>query len=370
MGPFDAALLASVVTLTTPILLVALGELVAERSGILNVGLEGMILTGALTAFMTTHYTGSTLLGCLGGAAGAIAMAAVMAVLAIEARADQMVVGIGINILAAGVTAFVFESVFSGGEQIVVSRMPDVPIPLLSHLPVVGDAIFSQNLLVYVAFLGIGAVAYMLSRTNWGLAIRATGELPEAADTAGINVRRVRWLTTLGAGLGSGLGGAYLVVGGAGVFTENMSGGRGYLALAVVIFAKWRARGVIFASLLFGGAEALQLRLQATDGVPSQVWVAIALVAIAYALWVALRPSVEARRRPDVSVGPPRVKPIAWATAFAITGIVLAIADPSVSLPTQLWLAVPYLAALLALAGLVGRSRMPSALAVPYSRGD
>ena len=369
MGPFDAALLASVITLTTPILLVALGELIAERAGMLNVGLEGMMLTGALGAFMVAHYTGSTLLGCIGGAIGGIAMAAVVALLAVEARADQLVVGIGINILAAGLTAFVFESVFSGGEQVVVNRLPEVSIPLLSRLPVVGDAIFGQNLLVYLAFGAVGAVAYMLARTNWGLAIRATGELPEAADTAGVSVRRVRWLTTLVAGLGSGLGGAYLVVGGAGVFTENISGGRGYLALAVVIFAKWRVRGVVLASLLFGGAEALQLRLQATDSVPSQVWVAVALVAIAYALVVALAPSIEARRRPEVATGPPRMKPIAWASAFALVGIVLAITNPAVSVPTQLWLAVPYLAALLALAGFVGRSRMPSALAIPYARG-
>lgn len=369
MGPFDTALLASVITLATPILLVATGELVAERSGVLNIGLEGMMLTGALSAFMCAHYAHSSVVGSLGGALGGMLMAAIVAALAIEARADQMVVGIGINILAAGATAFIFRSVFTG-EQIIAPRFPTVEIPLLSKIPVVGEAFFSQNLMVYFAFAAIALAAPMLSRTNWGLAIRASGELPEAADTAGVSVRRVRWLTTLGAGFGAGLGGAYLVLGGAGIFTEGISGGRGYLALAVVIFAKWRARGVLFASLFFGAAEALQLRLQASNGVPSQVWVAVAILAGATAVYMALRPSLAGGGRPRFEWTRPRARPIVYSVAIACLGIGLALANPSVSLPTQLWLAVPYVAALLALAGVVGRSRMPSALGIPYVRGN
>jgi ABC-type uncharacterized transport system permease subunit len=357
MGPFDAALLAAVIALTTPLLLAAVGELVSEKAGIMNIGLEGMILMGAFFAFLVAYETGSSLAGVVAGAVAGMALAAVMALLAIGARADQIVVGIGLNIAALGLTTFLFEELFGGQGQVVVARVGRWEIPGLSELPLVGTALFSQSPLVYLAFLLVVAAWFLLYRTNWGLAIRAAGEVPESVDTAGVSVARVRLLATLAAGCGAGLAGAFLSVGQTGLFTDGMSAGRGYLALAAVIFAKWRPGPTVVACLVFGGADALQLRLQAADSVPSQVWVALALAIALGAAWLLTRPG---GLRPRVAV----------AAGVLTAGLVaLAVANPFVRLPSQLWLAVPYLCALVALAGLVGHARVPSALTVAYRRG-
>jgi ABC-type uncharacterized transport system permease subunit len=359
MGPFDAALLAAAITLTTPILLAAMGEVVAERSGMINIGLEGMMLTGALSSFIVADATGSALVGCFAGGAAGLLLALIVAVLAIEARADQIVVGIGINLLAAGITGFGYEELYASGQQVIVDRLDRIAIPLLSSLPVVGDALFDQNLLVYLAYLLVPAVALMLRSTNWGLAVRASGERPEAVDTAGVSVRGVRWATTALAGFCSGLGGAFLVVGQTGLFQNDMSAGRGFLAFAAVVFGRWSPKGVLAACFLFGAADALQLRLQASDRVPSELWVALVIVTLGVALALLLR----------AGKAPP-VKPLAATLALAAGGIVLALTSPAISLPSQLWLAVPYLCALVALAGLMGHARMPRALGLPYLRGD
>lgn len=354
MGLFDAALLAAAIALTTPLLLAAIGELFSERAGAMNIGLEGMMLTGALVAYMVADASGSLALAIVCGAAGGAALAVIMAALSIEARADQIVVGIGLNVLALGITSFAFREEYGSGAQVIVGRLPNVDIPLLSEIPVVGQALFQQDVLVYLAYLMVPAAFFILRSTSWGVAVRACGELPDAIDTAGLSVRLVRWSATLCAGVGAGLGGAYLVVGQTGLFTENMSAGRGFLAFAAVIFAKWTPFGVLGACFLFGAADALQLRLQAEDSIPSEVWVLAALAAAAFALWK-LREG-EARRM---------VVPLAVAAA----AVVLAVQEPAIKLPSQLWLAAPYALALVALAGLVGRARMPKALAVPYVRG-
>jgi ABC-type uncharacterized transport system permease subunit len=359
MGPFDATLLAAALSLTTPILLAAVGELISERAGVLNVGLEGMMLMGAFFAFLVAYYSHSVLVAVCAGLVAGMALAAIMAALALEARADQIVVGVGLNILALGVTAFAFEEIFAGKGQVVVDRMGVLEIPLLSDIPEVGPALFAQRPLVYVAFLAVPAAWYLFYRTNWGLMIRATGELPEATDTSGGSVRIVRWAAILTAGAAAGLAGAYLSVGQTGLFTDGMSGGRGFLALAAVIFAKWRPLGVLGASALFGAADAFQLRLQASEQVPVEVWAAAALFAGAYLVYrFAWR-----RALPGAS---------ALVVAFlTLAGaLVLVALEPAVDLPSQLWLSVPYICALLALAGFVGRARMPSALAVSYHRGD
>jgi ABC-type uncharacterized transport system permease subunit len=356
VGPFDAALLAAAVALTTPLLLAAIGELFSERAGVLNIGLEGMMLTGAFVSYLVADRSGSLPLAIVAGAGAGALLAVLMAALSIEARADQIVVGIGLNVLALGITSFAFEEEYGAGAQVIVDRIPRLAVPLLSDLPVVGDALFRQNALVYLAYLLVPAAYGVLRATNWGIAVRAAGELPEAADTAGVSVRRVRWLaTTLGAGLGAGLGGAYLVVAQTGLFTENMSAGRGFLAFAAVIFARWTPFGVLGACLLFGAADALQLRLQAESSLPAEVWSALAIVAGAAALWLVSRRQVTRA---------------ALLAAIAAAGIALAVVAPSIKLPSQLWLAAPYVCALVALAGLVGRARMPRSLAIPYTRGS
>jgi ABC-type uncharacterized transport system permease subunit len=356
MGPFDVNWLMATVRLSTPLLYASLGELVAERAGVLNIGLEGMMLTGAFFAFLATYVTDSVLVGTLVGLGSGAAVAAIMAVLAINARADQIVVGVGLNLLALGVTTFAFREVFSGQAEVRLDRPGVVPIPGLSRIPVLGPALFRQTLMVYLAFALVGVVWFVLYRTTWGLIIRAAGERPAAADTAGASVARVRWAGTVVAGGLAGVAGAFLSIGQLGLFIEGMSAGRGFLALAAVIFGGWQPLGVLVACLVFGAADALQLRLQAEATVPREVWLLVATVALGYLGW-----SV-ARRRLAPSM--------LFATALAGGAIGLFTLAPAWHFPPQLWLTLPYVLALLALAGLVRRVRMPTGLAVPYRRGQ
>ena len=353
MAPFDANWLIAAIGLTTPILLAAMGELVAERAGIFNIGLEGMMLTGAFCGFIAEWQSGSAWIGFLAAVAGSLVLATLMAFLSIQMNADQVIVGVGLNILAVGVTTFAFEQIFGDRAQVLLNPMTGVAIPGLSDLPWVGRALFDQTVLGYFAFLSVPLIAFVLYRTSLGLSIRAAGELPEAVTTAGASVARIRWLGTLTAGVFAGLGGAFLSVVSIGLFVEGMSAGRGYIALAAVIFGGWRPLGVLIACFVFGGADALQLRLQAIGDVPRPVWVVILAVPLVFFAYRLIR-----RRRVGAARG-------ATGAAVTATGAVLVLLAPSMSLPSQLWLALPYVLALFVLAGFVGRPRMPTALAIP-----
>ena len=355
MGVFDAALLAAMLSITTPILLAATGELIAEKAGVINVGIEGMMLGGAFGSFYVTWVTGSPWAGVAAGIASGVLFAVVMCVVAIDAKADQIVAGVGINLLAVGVTSFTYQQIFGSraGEQ--VPTIGDLDLPLLSDLGGIGRALFGQDPIFYLSGLLLLATVYLLYRTRWGLAIRAAGEVPFAADAAGVSVRRVRWLATLAAGAMAGRGGAYLAIVELGVFREEMTAGRGFLALAAVIFGRWRAGGVLAAALLFGGTTALQFRLQAQASIPTEVWVLALLLAAVAAVAILRRPR---RRLTAVVPG------LAAAGACA-----LIIAAPSIDVPSQFWLALPFVFALVVLAG-VGSSQMPRSLAIPYNRGE
>lgn len=360
MGPFDAALLASALVITTPILLAALGEVISERAGVLNVGLEGMILAGAFFGFLAAWQLDSRVAGVVAGILAGVLLAVVMALLTVEAKTDQIVAGVGLNILAIGITTFAFDEIFSSRGQVTLGDVGPLEIPGLSDLGGIGHALFAQDVVVYLTFLLVPAVAILLRRTRWGLAIRSVGEKPGAADTAGISVRRVRWMATLTAGALAGLAGAYLSVVQLGIFRQEMSAGRGFLALTAVIFGRWRPVGVAGACLLFGAADALQLRLQTSGSVPSEVWVLVVVggaAALAYALVRGRQGRLDLRR-------------IATGAVALVIGVALLVGAPSVSLPSQLWLALPALLALTALAVAGGRARMPTALTIPYRRGE
>jgi general nucleoside transport system permease protein len=357
-GIFDAAWLAAAISLTTPVLFAALGETIAERTGIINVGLEGMMLSGAFFGFLVTWQTGSPWLGVLTGLVAGMVLAALMALLSIVAGADQIVCGIGLNILAFGITAFVFDQLFAHRGQVILDAMTPLGIPGLQSLGGVGRALFHQPPLAYIAYLLVPAIWFLLHRTSAGLALRAAGELPEAVDTAGISVRSVRWAGTLTAGALAGVGGAYLSVVSLGLFVQGMSAGRGFIALAAVIFGRWRPFGVLVACLVFGGADALQLRLQAQPSIPREVWIVVAALpalAFAYAL---VRRHVSRSDRAKIVLG---------ATVTA-AGTLLAVVRPAWSIPSQMWLTMPYIVAILVLAGVVGRTRLPAALGLPYRR--
>lgn len=356
MGPFDGPWFIAAIGLTVPLLWAALGELVSERAGVLNIGLEGMILGGAFSSFAVTSATGSPWLGILSGIAVGLLLAAIMAFFCINLDADQIVVGLGLFILAGGATAFANERLFSGTTSVTTDTLNPIAIPLLVHIPVIGKAFFDQTILGYGAFVAVPLVYLLLWRTNWGLAVRAMGEAPEASEAGGISVQRVRWAATLCAGVGGGLSGAVLTTGSIGVFGDNMSAGRGFIALAAVVFGRWRPVGVLLACLVFGAADALQLRLQAIGGVPQAVWI-VAAVIVAFTLAMRIR----SQRRPA-----PRG--IAIGVVIVTGAIVLAVLSPAWHIPAQLWLTLPYVLTLLVLAGSVGRTRMPTVLGLPYRR--
>ena len=305
MGDFlalSSSFLVAAVGLAVPLALAALGETVSERAGVINIGLEGSVIWGALGGALGSLAVGPYF-GLLAGALAGAAAALLFAVFAVWLNTDQIITGTAVTIGSLGFTGAVFQARF--GVTGVALDLPTVPaweLPLLSRIPVVGPALFDQAVTAYLACALVPLLAWFLFRTRWGLALRAAGESPEAAHAAGVRVVRTRMLAVLFAGLAAGLAGAHLSLVHTGTFAENMSAGKGFIAIAVVVLGRWRPWGVLAAALFFGGAEALQFALQAVDA----------------------------------------------------------------KLPYPLFLALPYVLSLAALAGWFGRSQAPEALALPW----
>jgi len=261
---FIIALITSGIRLAIPVLLAVLGEIVTERAGIQNLGIEGIMTTGAFAGFAVTFVTGSNWIGILAGIAAGALMGLVMAYFTITLRTNQVITGISLVMLGQGLSAFLYRQIFG-----VSSRPPrldgvsNIDLGALSEIPYLGPILFNHNSLVYLTILIVFLVWVALFRTTWGLKVRAVGEHPSAADTSGISVAGIRYVATIvGAGL-MGLGGAVLSVGQMKLFTENMVAGRGWIAVALVIFARWRPGLALAGALLFGLADALQFRFQA-----------------------------------------------------------------------------------------------------------
>lgn len=290
---FTVALIFSTIRLATPLLLAALGGLFSERSGIINIALEGLMLAGAFTAAATTHFAGSPWVGLLAGMAAGVLVASIHAVACIRFKADQVVSGTAINILMLGVPAFVSGALFAS-----TGSTPQIPKEnLIPWTPIV---------LAFLVFVPL--VWYVLYRTPFGLRLRAVGENPEAADAAGISVTRIRYTAVLISGALAALGGAYLSIGQSSLFTRNMTSGRGFIALAALIFGKWRPVQTMLACLLFGFTEAIAIQLQGVK-----------------------MPSGE-------------------------------------EIPNQFIQIIPYLLTIVVLAGFIGLSRAPRALGIPYEK--
>ncbi len=355
MSPFDIALFAAAVRLAVPLVLAALGELVSERAGVINIGLEGMMLTGAYAGFITAYGTGDVLLGIVAGVLAGLAVGALMALVSVNLRGDQIVVGVAINLLAAGITLFLYRLQFQGAQPTTV-RMRPYAVPLLSDIPVVGPVLFRQLPLVYVVYVLVPLVALVLHRTRSGLMVRATGETPVAVAAAGVGVVRVQWAAVLTAGGLAGLGGAFLSVGQVGLFAENMTSGRGFLALAAVVFGRWRPYGVVAACAVFGFTDALQLRLQSMQSVPRSLWLAVLVVGAAVVAVAVLR-----RARGN--------RPAAAAAAGGVVclavGAAGAVLVPGFQLPSQFWLSLPYVLSLVALAASSRGVHAPALLGRP-----
>ncbi len=303
-GESIAAFIAGAVRLALPVLFAAIGELVAERAGVLNLSLEGMMLTGAFGATVGTAATGLPVLGVCAGALAALAFAAGQAFLTVVAGANQLVVGIAANALALGFTTYAARNLLHHGTADRLAGFDEVHIPLLSSLPIVGEGLFGQSSLAYAGLLLVALTLAVLKKTGWGLAVTAVGEDAQAADRAGTPVRLVRALAILWTGVMAGFGGAFIALADVHAFTANMTAGRGYLAIVAVIAGAWIGPRVVVACLVFGAAAALQFQ----------------------------------------------------ATALGI------------HIPVALLVMSPYVLALLAVAGLVGRQRAPHDLTLPFTR--
>ena len=247
----------------TPMLLAALGETVTERSGILNLGLEGIMLLGAFFGFWIAFVTGSNWYGLLAaGIAGGLS-GLLMAFMSITLRAGQVVSGFGIFIMSGGLVIVLNRIAF--GTTLVVSRIDRfdaIELPVLSQLPVLGPILFQHNILIYATLLLVPLLWIVLFRTTLGVRITATGEHPRAADSVGLNVSLIRYLCTVFGGMLVGLGGAYYPLAELGLYPHNVIAGRGFIALAIVVLGRWNPFGALFGALLFGALEAFQLRVQ------------------------------------------------------------------------------------------------------------
>lgn len=282
-----AAILESTVRTATPLLFAALGETVAERAGVINIGLEGSIIAGAFAGLAAASATGVGG-GVVGAAAGGAAAAAVGALFIVGFRANQIITGTAVTLLFLGITGAMYRVLFgSAGAALSSPTMGSWRLPGLADLPIVGSALFAQPPMTYLAFAMIALVWWFLFRTHGGLALRATGENPEAARAAGVRVERVRVGALLFGGAMGGLAGGTLVLAQVGTFAEGMSAGRGFIAIAIVALGRWNPLGVGLAAILFGSASALQFVFQALGhSFPYQLFLALpyALTLVALAV--------------------------------------------------------------------------------------
>ncbi|HEV8655148.1 MAG TPA: ABC transporter permease [Candidatus Limnocylindria bacterium] len=301
-----AGVLAATLRLATPIALAALGGVITERSGVTNIALEGCMLMGAFFGVFVADRTGSLPLAILGAVVMGVALAALHALASITFRADQIVSGMALNILALGLTSYLdYELYGTTGTPADLPGVPTVDLGFLSGIPVLGAALSHQSAILWLTFLLVLVLQLFLFRTVPGLRLRAVGEHPRAADTVGIDVRRTRYFAVLASGALAALGGVYLSMAVAGSFTDGMTNGRGFIGLAAMIFGRWTPVGALVASLIFGYGDALSVSLQ------------------------------------GVSIGDLRI-------------------------PVQLLSTIPYVLTILAVAGFVGRSRPPAADGLPY----
>jgi simple sugar transport system permease protein len=298
-------LLQQTVFLSVPLILGALAGIVGERSGVINVAIEGQLLVGAFSGALFGSLASNLGIGVIAAMLAGGLMGALLAVFAIRYQVNQVVLGVVLNVFALGLTGYLYKSLQATNQSLNKAvHLNPVKIPLLGDIPIIGRPLFDENLIVYAAYLLVIAVDVALFRTRWGLRTRAVGEHPKAADTVGINVLRTRYRNVMIGGLIAGLGGAYLSIGNVGTFTENTTAGQGFIALAAVIFGKWNPRGATAAALLFGFSEALQE--------------------------------------------------------------VLSIIGSPVIIPSNILLMLPYLVTIFAVAGLVGRTQAPAADGEPY----
>ena len=300
----NAGLFAATLRYATPLAYAAIGGIFSERTGVVNIGLEGMMLTGAFFGIWAADWGGTWVIGLLVAMAAGGLLALVHAVWAVHLRADQIVSGTAINFLALGITGYLFIDIYGdNGTPSNVSTVPDVTLPGIRSIPGIGPVFGQLNLMIWLLF-GLLILAHVvLFRTPLGLRLRSVGEHPRAADTVGISVYRMRYGAVVLSGMLAALGGAYLSDAFGSAFNQNMTNGRGFIALAAVIFGKWRPFGAFGACLLFGFASALADRLQASAGISVNL-----LSTLPYVLTLVALVGLIGRSRPPAADGVPYVK--------------------------------------------------------------
>jgi len=296
-----SALFAAMLRFATPLLFGALGGIVSERSGVVNIGIEGMMLMGCYFGIYGADIGGSWVIGLVVAMVAGGVLALVHAVFSVTLRADQIVGGVAINLLALGITGYLYVDHY--GEQGTpddVSRVPDITLPLIKDIPFVGDAIGKTNLMTWLAIVLVVVLAAFLFRTPQGLRLRSVGEHPRAAETVGLSVIRTRYLAVIASGVLAALGGAYLSIGFLGSFNQNLTAGRGYIALAVVICGRWRPGGALAFACLFGFSSAVAQRLPTFSESG-----AVLFQALPYVLTIIVVAGVIGRSRPPAAIGQP-----------------------------------------------------------------
>ena len=295
-------ILVATVIAGTPLIIVALGQLVAEKSGVLNLGAEGMMAMGAVAGFAVTLYTGNPWLGVLAGMVAGALMSLLFAFVVLTLMGNQVATGLALSILGVGLSAFIGKPY----ESEILQTVGTIRIPLLADLPIIGEALFNQQSLVYFSWLLFAAIVWFLYRSRQGLVLRAVGESPSSAHSIGYPVIRIRYMATLFGGAMAGIGGSFLSVYYTPLWVEGMVAGRGWIAIALVVFATWRPFRVLVGAYLFGGVMVAQLFVQGSDldiNIPSQLLSALPYLATIIVLVIISRDQNTVRLNAPVSLG-------------------------------------------------------------------
>ncbi|GAA1984520.1 ABC transporter permease [Microbacterium pumilum] len=299
-------LLAGTIALAVPLIYGALGGVIGERAGVVNIAIEGQLLAGAFSAAVVASITRQPLLGLIAAAVAGVLVAFVLAAFAIKYVVDQVIVGVVLNVLVIGLTSFLYSQVLQPNAALLNTppRFDRIPIPLLSEIPVIGPVLFRQTIVVYLMYVAVALVYFGMFHTRWGLRLRAVGEHPQAADTVGIKVNATRFWNVLLAGAIAGIGGTVFTIGAAIPFNKEMTGGVGFIALAAVIFGQWDPIKATLAALLFGFASSLQNTLNIIGSpVPSEF-----MLMLPYLVTIFVVAGVVGKSRAPAADGKPYVK--------------------------------------------------------------
>ncbi|GAA0403573.1 ABC transporter permease [Cocleimonas flava] len=296
------AAILTIITAATPLLFAALGELVTEKSGVLNLGVEGMMVMGAIVGFAAVHFSGSATVAIFASMVAGASMAAIFGVLVLVFHASQVPTGLALTIFGIGLSALVGQGMIG----VAYDGIPQLHIPVISDIPVIGEIFFSQDGLVYLSIFMVFAVMWFMNKTRAGLILRAVGDSHDAAHAMGYSVLKIRFLAVIFGGAMAGVGGAYLSLAYSPLWVEQMTAGRGWIALALVVFASWKVRRVLMGAYLFGGISILQLHAQALGiAVPSQVMSMLPYLATILVLVIISRDRSKIKLNAPASLGKP-----------------------------------------------------------------